>query len=205
MQRDRDFQNEAELQEWLTECTHDWERWVRQEWLLKLRTHVQDIEAKIERGAETTLIACTIQDSLFIDVFAIGDANFFLLRPSTGLLQPWERIATFPNTRPESITAQTHTLATASKYHQRAWRQIKRERYVGQPNDCAVLTTDALALWLLKKMERGDTSWMQILAQDTQEKFREFVHSERATGAMVRDDTTMMVIPLRAMQNRTRG
>ena len=55
-----------------------------------------------------------------------------------------------------------------------------------------LMMTDALGRWLLE--HRGDGGLLQLLELTDQERFGAFVGTERATGKLRRDDTTLIVM-----------
>lgn len=56
--------------------------------------------------------------------------------------------------------------------------------------DSILITTDALAGWVLKELNSGGDPLKQIRSFKTEDAFRAFVYGERIKGGLVNDDTT---------------
>lgn len=71
----------------------------------------------------------------------------------------------------------------------------RREWNYDQQETCMLLCmTDALGAWLLHRQEQGDSDAFKRLSEiRNQEAFLELVETERASGAMRRDDTTLII------------
>lgn len=93
---------------------------------------------------------------------------------------------------------ETRAIATQEKRVDRDYKWIHSKDFEGKVGDCIVLTTDALAKWLLSREQSGIDPWPELLSFSLLEEFRSFVLHHRSTGDLEVDDTTMMVIPLEA-------
>src|SRR5207237_6545683 len=91
----------------------------------------------------------------------------------------------------------TEALATPDKRVERdhKWIHIKND-IAADAGDCIILTTDALARWILSQMKAGEDPWTKLLSISDANAFKRFVRFCRSTGAMETDDTTIMIIPV---------
>lgn len=187
---------------WLSECCNKWMRWVDKEWIPDVKQRLgttSDWNKERARGAEATFIGCSYSPIALeqtghtnILVTAVGDAVFFLIRPSAQWL-----CKTFALEYPEQFGPIPETLATASQDPRRAWRQVKQEIYEAQPGDYVLLATDALAKWILTLTKQGGNPWIELLTLTNDAAFREFVVRERDRETLDVDDTTLMTIPIK--------
>lgn len=203
------FNGPYEFITWLTNCSAEWYRWTEQEWLLPLlkqATGIQQEQAywqrEIARGAETTLIGCSLAPQqlktgeVIVHVDAIGDSNFFFVHPVE--VGPWPYKA-FPLKSAEQFGANPDTLPTALQYIDGTWEYVKMQKYRVVPGDYLILATDALAEWILTALDRGQNPWSELLEIRDEQAFRTFVEQKRASGRMHLDDTTMLVIHLKEL------
>lgn len=69
--------------------------------------------------------------------------------------------------------------------------------YEDQGYRCLLCMTDALGAWLLRHQEQGDSSALERLyAVRDQQELVDLVESERASGLLRRDDTTLIIATL---------
>lgn len=198
-----EFPDKKTLEEWLTQCSAEWLHWIHTTWIpdanKKKRRSEEDWEKEINKGAQTTLIGCSLlpnQDGSFVvKVDAVGDANFFLFKPSPASEGDWTFIA-FPWTEPDQFGVAPRTWATTPEQIQRAWDRLKSDPYTAYPGSYIILATDTLAHWILTQIKNNSRSWIKLLNINTESKFKMFIQQERAARHMEDDDMTMMVIPL---------
>jgi len=154
-------------------------------------------EEKAARGAFSTLLGVSLipssndpnnQDPACYRwrAIAIGDACLFQLRGDKLVMSfPVENAADF-GTTPVLISTQL-------QYSQRSLKGIRlREGECGR-GDSLLLTTDALAAWLLSKEEKGEPAWHRIRSL-TREGFAEVVSVAREQGEMRNDDVTLLLL-----------
>jgi len=200
-----DFIAPQKFGKWLTDCRNEWDKWVVSTWIPDAnlrRGTIYDWSRDRARGAETTLIGCSYSQTALaltghtnILVTAIGDSVFFLVRPPSEE-QPWWQHVMFPVINLEDFGPTPYTFDTASMDISRTWKRVKQEIFPAYPGDYIILSTDALAKWILVQIALGHTPWEILLSLIDYNSFLEFVHKERLEGTLDLDDTTMMAIPL---------
>lgn len=193
----RDFDEPADGIAWLRACSQQWSQWVDTTWIPQLGRD-KDWGRDKAQGAQATLIGCSFSYQALqqtgtanVAVIAVGDANFFLVRPldaHLNLYQYWS----FPCTGPEEFGPVPETLATAEQLI--PLTQFKRISYSLQRGDYLFLTTDALAQWTLSRIVNNDNPWQRLRSLSTFEDFHAFVVEERDKGELESDDTTMLMI-----------
>jgi hypothetical protein len=204
------IEDETRFAEWLQACNHEWEQQAQQ-WIARAEQRRQEqglINATewqqyTKMGAQATLVGCTFSPSskngdIHIQVTAIGDANFFLVRHTRN--GTWEYRA-YPYTDPAAFGTTPDALATAavasSKGVQRTWSWINRYPLEGQRGDYILLATDAIAKWLLQQLQSGQEDWLCLLDPNTTSStLARLVFMERGTGRLEDDDVTVLVVPL---------
>jgi hypothetical protein len=208
----QDFEDEAHLAEWLRVCKNEWEQHAQQ-WIAQAEKRRQeqglinatDWQQYMTQGAQATLIGCALSPAptqkngtIHIQVTAIGDANFFLVRPTRN--GTWDYLA-HPYTDPTAFGTTPDALATAavasSKGMQRTWNWINHYSCDGQRGDYMLLATDAIAKWLLQQLQSRQEDWLCLLNPNTSSSaFAHLVSMERAIGHLEDDDVTILVVPL---------
>ena len=115
-------------------------------------------------------------------------------------------IETVPYVCADQFTEKPTLLATRSALNaevaigdQGPWSQ--REWSYDQQEACLLLCmTDALGAWLLHRQEQGYSDAFERLSGiRDQQAFLELVEEERASGAMRRDDTTLIIVTLNSL------
>jgi hypothetical protein len=203
-------EDEAYFAEWLRECNNEWEQRAQQ-WIEQAEKRRQEQglinatewQQHITLGAQATLIGCTLlpaakNGGTHIQVTAIGDANFFLVRHTHN--GTWE-YAAYPYTDPAAFGTTPNALATAAvnspKRLQRTWSWIGKQTFEGQRGDYIVLATDAIAKWLLQQLQSGQEDWRCLLDPNTTSStLGRLIFMERATRRLEDDDVTVLVVPL---------
>lgn len=156
--------------------------------------------AAYERGSFATLvIAQNDHDRKTVTVTTLGDS-----------LVAWcnedGEIETVPYVCADQFTEKPTLLATRSALNaevaigdQGPWSQ--REWSYDQQEACLLLCmTDALGAWLLHRQEQGYSDAFERLSGiRDQQAFLELVEEERASGAMRRDDTTLIIVTLNSL------
>jgi len=153
--------------------------------------------AAYERGSFATLvIAQDDPNRQTVKITALGDS-----------LAVWcngdNVLETAPYSRSEQFTEKPTLLATRQELNGSVspgepGRWDRREWCYDQYGTCLLLCmTDALGAWFLESQEQGNSLAFERLSnvRDPQE-FLELVEAERASGAMRRDDTTLIIATL---------
>lgn len=138
-------------------------------------------QEKLLQGASATFAGLVVGEDWY-EVQALGDSCFFHLRGGELLLAgPLERSSEFSRF-PELVT--TNNLGEPPA----PWRAIRRHK----PGDVLVLTTDALAKYLLGEYESTAAFDLPAVAGNS-DHFPTFVTEARANG-MPNDDATLCVV-----------
>lgn len=203
VQQEVDLSNATLCIEWLHDCSTEWHTWVEQTWIPTIEQQQgrkKDWSYQVERGAQTTLNGCSFSveplqrgDTTQVQVTAIGDANFFLVRsPSSN----YQHYSAFPCKTREEFGPTPETLGTTEESLHRCWRYVQQEQFTAAPGDSMFLATDALARWIFLQLQQEQNPWLQLLALADDATFRAFIHQERENAALEMDDTTLTVICL---------
>ncbi len=209
------FETKEEITWWLKESSKRWHNWVETVWIpeAQINSGQEDWSRYIARGAAATFVGCSFSraelnetGTTHVRVVVAGDAEFFLLSPPSKA-EP----ATTPGRwrckfhyrlELEDFGHTTEALATPEKRVERdyKWVHIPEHDVIANAGDYIVLTTDALARWILLQISLGGDPWRELFSilPDNQEEFRRFVHHCRSRGEMETDDTTIMIIPVQA-------
>ena len=152
--------------------------------------------AAYERGSfATLLIAQDDSDRQTVAITALGD-SLAVWSNGDGVLE------TAPYSRAEQFIEKPTLLATRKEMNaavnaeDQPWD--RREWSYEKQGTCLLLCmTDALGAWLLKNQEQGNPLAFERLSKIRElPEFLELVEAERASGAMRRDDTTLIIVTL---------
>ncbi len=169
--------------------------------LLEYENHVSDSElswmhiAAAERGSFATMAAVQAATGGLIGTL-VGDSCILLVHGS-------RIIESFPYTTSEEFTSAPDALATAPQARENTRTALRVGRW-NIPIDLGsaaqvVLATDAVAAWLLAPNEDARAAHMErAQAIASAQEWEELVVSERASGAMRVDDSTIMILNIDA-------
>jgi hypothetical protein len=136
------------------------------------------------RGRVSQLLRCQI--------WAVGDVCLFQVRPRRGQEQI---IWTFPLTGSQELSDFPPLVGTRSG---RGREPRCRRRLVRVGQDRLLLVTDALAGWLFRQREAGQSDWQALLeipqGSEPQEAFRQWVEQQWHAGQLRNDDVTMLIV-----------
>jgi hypothetical protein len=148
-------------------------------------------QASFDRGTFASLLGVQVFDQgKSVQVLAIGD--------SLAVLGDGDRIIeTFPYSKPSEFEQSPRLLCTnpaensflCEKNYTKSWTFDG----LGQPT--LLCMTDALGHWLLSRRDEGQSPIAMLRSITSSKSFKQFVHTERASSRMKRDDTTLIVFP----------
>ena len=183
--------------------------WRNLDWLGPPRQHwANDIdplplpwyaEEKREQGAYATLLgialSCGRQGNIGGSwcALAVGDSCLFRLRGG-------QLVKSFPLVRSSQFGNQPALLGSRGRQVDTPSQSIRRTRGKWRPGDRFLLMTDALAEWLLRRLEqkqRPADDIAQLLVESTpQDAFADWVEERRKDQGLRNDDVTLVVIDL---------
>ena len=174
------------LAEWLKPCEEEWNRWVPWE---RIPWHG---EAKTRAGALATLIGMVIDKapgrggSLSWQALAVGDCCLFVVRDDAlAVTFPLEEASQFNNT--------PALVCSNSAKNDRLWPGVHQHRGELLPGDLILLSSDALACWILQERDRGRRPW-QTLSSLNAGEWDGWVQEQRRQRTLKNDDTTLIAI-----------
>ncbi len=200
---------ERDFHAWLLRCSREWQSWIEQRWVPTINAtrlsngdQARDWSQEIGQGAQATLLGCVIDPSwsnavaLTINIFAIGDSEFFHFAPSQR--GGWVVQHAFPYMSSRDFNSYPTTLVTAERPDlvKRAWASHKATTLSAFPGDMIVLATDTLARWIWAQIELQTNRWQLLLTLQTLDEFEAYLRSEFRRDQVEDDDVTMLVIPL---------
>jgi hypothetical protein len=151
-------------------------------------------QAAFDRGSFASLLGVRFLDrGTLIRVFAIGDTLAVLCDGD-------EIKMTFPYTTESQFEQRPQLLCTNPMENVFVNDPaFERDRYVdwtfqGLAQPALLCMTDALGRWLLSWSDAQQSAIAIVRGLKTPKEFSRFVHSERVSGRMKRDDTTLLAI-----------
>jgi serine/threonine protein phosphatase PrpC len=179
------------------------------------------VERAAERGSYATLLGFTITEPepesvpapqagtgepsvgvLRLTAVAVGDSCLFIVRSG-------KVIRTFPVQSSSELTLGPRLLSTAPDANEAALEVSAFLPHVDLLNgDVVVMTTDAIAAWLLSAMEgecsRDGERVIEILTTEikTDAHFANLIANERSAGAMRNDDCTVVIVQVSNAEDR---
>ena len=174
---------------WLGPCEKKWSQavpWERIPW---------HGEAKTRAGALAALLALTIDmqpnssGGFPWQAAAVGDCCLFVVRDDDlQLAFPMDSASQFNN---------TPSLICSNPANNRGlWGRVGQLRGEFRSGDVVILSSDALAAWLLKEYASDGRPW-EILLSLKRAEWGEWVQERRAEHSMRNDDTTAIIIPVK--------
>lgn len=148
-------------------------------------------QAAFDRGSHATLLGLAYSNEAdSANVFAIGDSLL-------ALLDSGELVLSFPYTSMEEFDRSPVLLSTNSRENRSLDDQasVLALDLTERANPAILLMSDALGRWLLQEGEPARAS--MLLSIEDEETFRELVETERSSGGLRRDDTTLLVLTCR--------
>src|SRR5713226_520177 len=215
VERGGKFANQNDFRDWLMNCSQQWHRWIENRWVPTINAlrerngdRPNDWSNDIRQGAQTTLIGCTLASpssagqqhtedaSTSVDIFAIGDGEFFLFSPKVN--GGWEISETFPFVDANEFNARPDTLVTVPREDllERTWVRRKTMHLNVFAGNLIVLASDTMAKWLLVQVHKNGDRWLPLLTSGSASEFEQRIRQELFSGQIEDDDLTMLVIPI---------
>ena len=179
----------SSLAAWLKPCEKEWRQavpWHRIPW---------HGEAKTRAGAMAALLGITIDPTpnrsggFQWQAIAVGDCCLFLIRGNAIARSfPLENSGQFNNT-PSLICSNPDN-------NHGLWHRVSQISGECRPGDVMILTSDALACWILKQYESGSQPWQTLLPLRPGPQWETWLQSRREERAIRNDDTTLITIKI---------
>lgn len=214
--REEDFKGSEDFVPWLIDCSQQWYTWVDEQWIPIVQQRLNqyiDWSRDRAKGAQATFIGCSFSTATLVQskqvevhVMSVGDAVLFHLRPPQHTQETWG-IWLYPPMTPSDFGPIPLTLATRSDLIEQAW-PIQQAIFTAGRGDIILLTTDALAKWILteahsqpelqSQLESSPVVklWGELLNMSDQANFENFVIRERDNGMLELDDIALLIIYL---------
>lgn len=160
----------------------------------KARTLSRDLpwyaEQKAEIGAFATFLGVTInREERSFESIAIGDCTLFHVRND-------EMIFSFPITSGDDFDNTPNLIASNEKYQTEFEKTVTYSNRSVLPNDCIILATDAIALWIFKQQGSGIRPWRRLsnLLDNYKSDFENWLNNERKANKIKNDDVSLIII-----------
>lgn len=176
--------------EWLKSPIHLWHEKIRWDELTWYQAE------KARRGAFATILGVTLdppvpnsaeEDKPSVEWHALGVGDTCLFH-----IQEDKVVASFPVERVEDFGLTPALLSTRQEYNRRSLQELRICTGTCRPGDWLILTTDALAAWLLGQAERGKLPWRRFRDLTT-EKLARLLTNLRQKDALRNDDVTLVL------------
>lgn len=149
-------------------------------------------QQKLENGAFATFLGVTLnlEEQTFESV-SIGDCTLFQVRNN-------ELICSFPVTSFEEFGNTPSLFATNSKFQTDYEKSVKYLNSRAISGDLLILASDALAMWLFKRLNEGERPWLSLLTlltyEDYQTDFSNWTFNKIKENEMKNDDISVVLI-----------
>ncbi|MEU9884136.1 hypothetical protein [Sphaerisporangium sp. NPDC051011] len=155
-------------------------------------------QPKLDRGAYATLLAVAFhplgkgeptdpRDVGWWSAAVIGDCCLFQVRDRS-------LVTAFPLTGSDDFGTSPHLLNSRNRNSLLISERVVMSTGSLQQQDDFYLCTDAMAAWFLREVEQGGRPWEELrdLGMRDRPSFADFVETQRASGRMRNDDTTLI-------------
>ncbi|OAV74798.1 hypothetical protein Barb7_01652 [Bacteroidales bacterium Barb7] len=148
-------------------------------------------QQKADIGAFATFLGLTInRKDMCFEAVAIGDCNLFQIRNE-------ELILSFPVSSSKDFDNTPNLFASNQRHQSDFEGTVSYQKGNVAPNDTILLATDALAAWIFKHIEMGESPWnrlMSILGFSADGFFEDWLNKQRRTNEIKNDDVTLLII-----------
>lgn len=190
------------IEQWLATPRQQWADWVQKVWAPAVDRQRQmggsnpleweEVEKRLETGASSTFLGLQIyHDRPLWRVLTFGDTCLFHIRKRD---QTWEILYQVPalasggfNDRPFLLKSLTGSRFDPPQYIEGKYKA----------DDKLLLTTDALAEWIIRQNEKRLSDWIGLFEEDRDtEDFFYRINQMRERESIRPDDTTVIIIDL---------
>jgi hypothetical protein len=119
---------------------------------------------------------------------AIGDCNLFRFSKDGTLRE------SIPNIQSADFSNATQAFSSTVQNQDQMLSQVKLIQGTFEPGDSIVLATDAMARWMLERLETQRNPLQEIPASVEPGVFDQWVSAQRRSGALKDDDTSLLLI-----------
>ena len=130
------------------------EAWQSITFVIELPWYAQQ---KLENGAFATFLGITLNlEEKTFEAVSIGDCTLFQVRDN-------ELIYSFPITSFEDFGNTPSLFATNPKFQTDFEKSVKYLNGQVESGDLLILASDALAMWIFKRLNQGESPWLSLL------------------------------------------
>lgn len=149
-------------------------------------------QQKLENGAFATFLGITLNlEEQTFDSVSIGDCTLFQVRNN-------KLINSFPLTSFEDFGNTPSLFATNSKFQSDFSKSVKYLTGLVESGDLLILASDALAMWIFKRLNQGESPWLSLLTllnyEDYQTDFSNWTFNKIKENEMKNDDISVILI-----------
>lgn len=149
-------------------------------------------QQKLENGAFATFLGITLNlEKQNFESVSVGDCTLFQVRNN-------ELLCSFPITSFEDFDNTPSLVATNFKFQTDFEKSAKYLKGIIKNDDLFILASDALAMWIFKRLNEGERPWhiLQILMnhEDYQTDFSNWTYDKIKENEMKNDDISFVII-----------
>ncbi len=147
-----------------------------------------------QTGAQATFLGIHLLPEKHAWVgIVIGDCNLFRFSKDGILME------SVPNHRSADFSNATQAFSSTIQNQDQMLSQVKLIQGTFESGDSLVLATDAMARWMLERLEAKKDPLQEIPTSDEPGVFDHWVSAQRQSGALKDDDTSLLLIQLDAV------
>jgi hypothetical protein len=152
-------------------------------------------QQKLENGAFATFLGITLnQEEQTFEAVSIGDCTLFQVRNN-------ELICSFPITCFEDFGNTPSLFATNPKFQTDYNKSVKYLNGQTKCGDLLILASDALSMWIFKRVNEGESPWLSLLTllnyEDYQTDFSNWTFNKIKENEMKNDDISVVLINIK--------
>lgn len=149
-------------------------------------------QQKLENGAFATFLGLTLNlEEQTFEAVSIGDCTLFQVRDN-------ELISSFPITSFKDFGNTPSLFATNPRFQTDFEKSVKYLNGQTKSGDLLILASDALAMWIFKRLNEGERPWLSLLTllnyEDYQTDFSNWTFNKIKENEMKNDDISVVLI-----------